>query len=268
MIAAMLQLHWFPGNASMTPHVLLEELGAPYTLAIVDRKNNAHKSPAYLALNPNGLIPTLVDGAQVLYETGAIVLHLADTHPQAGLAPAPGSAARPEFLKWLFWLSSSVQPYMTHYFYGDRMVAPGNAEGAAQVKAALERRLHQYAGKPVRVLVRTAAELARILAADPFPEQAPNRTVVIFLDDAPAADALATVSRQCEERVALGEREIYVDYGAGMADSKLRIPAGEAGTGRNMNTVARLAAMAAALDAQPPARAARPEKPARVRPSG
>lgn len=152
-------------------------------------------------------------------------------------------------------------------------IASGNVvfhtgRDAAQVKAALERRLHQYAGKPVRVLVRTAAELARILAANPFPEQAPNRTVVIFLDHAPAADALATVSRQREERVALGEREIYVDYGAGMAGSKLRIPAGEAGTGRNMNTVARLAAMAAALDAQPPAAPKARPKPARIRPSG
>lgn len=92
--------------------------------------------------------------------------------------------------------------------------------------------------------------------------------MVIFLDHAPAADALATVSRQREERVALGEREIYVDYGAGMAGSKLRIPAGEAGTGRNMNSVARLAAMAAALDAQPPAAPKARPKPARIRPSG
>lgn len=142
-------------------------------------------------------------------------------------------------------------------------IASGNVvfhtgRDAAQVKAALERRLHQYTGKPVRVLVRTAAELARILAANPFPEQAPNRTVVIFLDHALAADALATVSRQREERVALG----------GMAGSKLRIPAGEAGTGRNMNSVARLAAMAAALDAQPPAAPKARPKPARIRPSG
>ena len=142
-------------------------------------------------------------------------------------------------------------------------IASGNVvfhtgRDAAQVKAALERRLHQYTGKPVRVLVRTAAELARILAANPFPEQAPNRTVAIFLDHAPAADALATVSRQREERVALG----------GMAGSKLRIPAGEAGTGRNMNSVARLAAMAAALDAQPPAAPKARPKPARIRPSG
>ncbi|AKC86567.1 DUF1697 domain-containing protein [Pseudoxanthomonas suwonensis] len=137
--------------------------------------------------------------------------------------------------------------------------------GEAQVKAALERRLQAYAGKPVRVLVRTAAELARILAANPFPDQAPNRTVAIFLDHAPPADALAAVSQQKDEQLALGEREIYVAYGAGMADSRLRIPAGDAGTARNMNTVARLAAMAAALDADPPAPSPRP---ARARRSG
>jgi uncharacterized protein (DUF1697 family) len=122
----------------------------------------------------------------------------------------------------------------------------------ARIKAALERRLLAYAGKPVRVLVRTAAELARILAANPFPDEAPNRTVALFLDEAPSTAALETVSQQRDERLALGEREIYVAYGTGMADSRLRIPAGEAGTGRNMNTVARLAAMAAALEAERP----------------
>lgn len=146
-------------------------------------------------------------------------------------------------------------------------IASGNvvfqtALGEAQVKAALERRLHEYAGKPVRVLVRTAAELARILAANPFPDQAPNRTVAILLDDVPSPDALVTVVHQRNERLALGEREIYVDYGAGMADSRLRIPAGDIGTGRNMNTIARLAAMTAALGMDPPpasgAPAARP----------
>jgi glutathione S-transferase len=137
----MITLHYFPGNASFTPHVLLNELGVPFELALVDRASNAHKSPAYLKLNPNGLIPVLVDGDLVLYETAAIVLHLVDTHPQARLAPALGTPARAQFYKWLVWLSSTLQSMMPHYFYSDRMVAPGNAAGAAEVKAAAEARI-------------------------------------------------------------------------------------------------------------------------------
>jgi glutathione S-transferase len=138
----MMQLHYFPGNASMTPHMLLQEIGAPFELKLVDRAANAHKSPAYLKLNPNGLIPVLVDGDLVLYETAAIVLHLVDSHPHAGLAPTTlGSAERAQFYKWLVWLSASVQSMMPHYFYSDRMVAPGNADGAAQVKAQAEAKI-------------------------------------------------------------------------------------------------------------------------------
>ncbi len=134
-------LHYYPGNASMTPHMLLRELGVPFTLTLVDRAAGAHKSPAYLRLNPNGLIPVLEDGDLVLYETAAIVLHLVDTHPQAGLAPAPGTPARAEFTKWLVWLSSSLQAMMPHYFYPERMVRPGNAAGAAEVRAMAEQRI-------------------------------------------------------------------------------------------------------------------------------
>jgi len=112
---------------------------------------------------------------------------------------------------------------------------------ASGVKAALETALAAYAGKPVGVLVRTGAEMAAVLAANPFAEAAPNRTVAIFLDDAPSAGMLDGVSGLQYERVALGAREIYVHYGAGMATSKLKIPGAQAGTARNMNTVATLA---------------------------
>lgn len=67
----MPQLHYHPSNASMAPHLVLEELAVPFELVLVDRANHAHKSPAYLALNPNGLIPVWVDGDLVLYETAA-----------------------------------------------------------------------------------------------------------------------------------------------------------------------------------------------------
>lgn len=132
----MMQLHYFPGNASMTPHMLLEELGVPYERVLVDRTNNAHRSPAYLRLNPNGKIPVLVDGDLVLYETGAIVLHLVDTHPQAGLAPALGTAERAQFYKWLLWLANTLQAEMPLYFYSDRWA--DGPEGAAQVKKHAE----------------------------------------------------------------------------------------------------------------------------------
>lgn len=137
----MITLHYFPGNASFAPHVLLRELGVPFELQLVDRTQGAHKSPEYLKLNPNGLIPVLVDGDLVLYETAAILLHLADTHPQAALAPALGSAERAHFYKWLFWLSNTMQATLITYFYPDRSVDAGNTAGAAQVKARAQARL-------------------------------------------------------------------------------------------------------------------------------
>lgn len=115
------------------------------------------------------------------------------------------------------------------------------------VKAALEARLEAYAGKRVGVLVRTAAELEQVLAANPFPKAAPNRTVAIFLDERPPRDTLDTISGRTGEEVQLGKREIYVHYRDGMAKSKLKIPAARAGTARNMNTVAKVAALAAQL---------------------
>ena len=132
----MLQLHYFPGNASMTPHMLLEELGVPYTLQYVDRAVQAHKSAEYLKLNPNGLIPVLIDDDLVLYETAAICLHLVDTHPAAALAPKLGSAERAHFYKWIAWLTNTLQAALIIYFYPERWADEPAA--IAQVKAHAE----------------------------------------------------------------------------------------------------------------------------------
>jgi glutathione S-transferase len=131
----MMQLHYYPGNASFTPHVLLREIGAPFELKLVDRAKGAHRQPDYLRLNPNGLIPVLVDGGLVLYETAAICLYLADKFPAAALAPAPGTPERAHFYKWLVWLGNSPQATLKHYFYPERMVDDGDTAAAAQVKA-------------------------------------------------------------------------------------------------------------------------------------
>jgi uncharacterized protein (DUF1697 family) len=131
-------------------------------------------------------------------------------------------------------------------------IASGNvifqsALSAREAQAVLEGRLAAYAGKPVGVLLRTSRQLAEVLADNPFKHGAPNRAVAIFLDAPPGPGALQGVTGQQGEEIALGRREIYVHYGAGMAQSKLRIPAALSGTARNMNTVAKLAEMARAL---------------------
>ena len=137
----MLRLHWYPGTAAMIPHIVLEEMGVPYERVLVDRARDHHKRPEYLKLNPNGLIPVLTDGDLVLYETAAIVLHLCDTHPQAQLAPAPGTSERAHFYKWLVWCTNTLQATLLAYFYPERWVKEGNAEGAAEVKAAAQARV-------------------------------------------------------------------------------------------------------------------------------
>jgi uncharacterized protein (DUF1697 family) len=114
----------------------------------------------------------------------------------------------------------------------------------SRVKTELEGRLHAHVGKPVGVVVRSAAEMLAILKANPFPKAEPKYTYAIFLDEPPPADALANVSGQKDEQMRLGKREIYVHYGNGMGRSKLRIPAAKTGTARNMNTVAKLAEIA------------------------
>ncbi|MEQ1548028.1 MAG: DUF1697 domain-containing protein [Chakrabartia sp.] len=128
-------------------------------------------------------------------------------------------------------------------------IASGNvlfesALSEAVVKAALEARLTEYAGKAVPVFVRNATEMKAVLVADPFPDAHGSRHLVYFLDAAPPADTIETIRGQAEERIALGVREIYVDYGAGIRFTKLKIPRNIIGTARNMNTVAKLATMA------------------------
>ena len=131
-------------------------------------------------------------------------------------------------------------------------IASGNVvfssrKSEAAVKAALEERLADYAGKPVGVLVRTAAEMASVAAENPFPDAPLNRTMALLLDRAPPIDTLATIRGRKDERIELGRREIYIHYGEGMAKSKLVVPAAKTGTARNMNTVAALARLAAEL---------------------
>ncbi len=116
----MYQLHYYPGNASFAPHVLLREIGAGFELALVDRGRNAQKDPAYLKLNPAGRIPVLVDGDLILFESAAICLHLCDRHPESALAPPLGSDERAHFYKWMMFMTNTIQPDVLIFYYSDR----------------------------------------------------------------------------------------------------------------------------------------------------
>ena len=128
-------------------------------------------------------------------------------------------------------------------------IASGNlllesAGTEAEVKATLEAAVARHAGKRVAVMVRSAEEMAAVLAGNPFPGKAPNRTIAVFLDAPPPANWRDGMVAPGGEEARAGTRELYIHYGDGMAQSKFKLPAAAAGTARNLNTVARLAAMA------------------------
>ena len=131
----MYKLHYSPGNASFSPHAIINEAGVDVELVLVDRATNAQKSPEYLKINPAGRIPTLEDGDLVLFESAAICLHLADKHPEANLAPALGTDARAHFYKWMMYFTNTIQPDVLIYHYTARYTTdeagvPGMKSGA------------------------------------------------------------------------------------------------------------------------------------------
>ncbi len=112
-------------------------------------------------------------------------------------------------------------------------------------QARLEKRLLEYAGKPMGVFMRTAPELQSVLAGNPFKENDPRQVYAFFLNDMPPATFLDGVRGQADEETGVGQREIYVYYPQGMGQSKLQIPAVQLGTARNINTITKLVEMSA-----------------------
>jgi glutathione S-transferase len=138
----MLTLHYIPGTASMAPHAALAEAGTEYTLVRVASDESEARAPAYFGLNPWGQVPTLVDGDLVLTEAAAIVLHIADRFPDAGLGAPVGTPARSELYRWLAYLSTEVQQTYMRWFYPERFTT--DADGAAGIRASAEARLRRH----------------------------------------------------------------------------------------------------------------------------
>ena len=144
----MYTLFWSPGSASMAPHVLLEELGVPYELSRVEL--GQPRNPAYLKLNPWGRVPTLLIDGKPVYESAAICMHLADRHPEKGLAPAAGTPERAHYYQWLLFLSNTLQTafmriYRSAHFSSDPAHENAIKEKArrdvAEIWATLDRQL-------------------------------------------------------------------------------------------------------------------------------
>ncbi|MGJ4802183.1 glutathione S-transferase family protein [Luteimonas sp. SDU82] len=128
-------------TASLVVHWLLIELGVEHELRMLDFERGEHKSPDYLALNPQGRVPTLLVDGQVLTESVAIAMHLADLHPQAGLAPAPGTPERAAYYRWMLFCAYTLMPAYRNWFYpqepaGEDQIAQVQARALAAIEAA------------------------------------------------------------------------------------------------------------------------------------
>lgn len=142
----MYTLYYAPGTASMAPHGVLQESGAPFTLSLVDMAANKQKDPAYLKLNPHGRVPTLVvDGKQPIYESAAICMFLADQHPDAGLAPAVNDMARGLYYQWMAYLTNTLQAACLLLFHPESYTV--NEAHSPEIAAKAEAQIREMWGR-------------------------------------------------------------------------------------------------------------------------
>ncbi|MDZ7910117.1 MAG: glutathione S-transferase N-terminal domain-containing protein [Gemmobacter sp.] len=129
-----LKLYFAPGACSFVPHAMLELSGAAFEPTSVKLHKGEQRSAEYLALNPRGQVPVLVDGGEVVTQIVAILLHLDAKLPQAGILPATG-LARTRALSTLVWMNNTVHPTFTHVFMPQKFTDDEAAQKAVQAFA-------------------------------------------------------------------------------------------------------------------------------------
>jgi glutathione S-transferase len=135
--AMSIKLHFAPGTRATRIAFLLEELGIPWEKLPVDIAQRQHKTAAYLALNPNGVVPTLEDGETVVFESLAIALYLADRFPEKGLAPALDSPLRGRYMSWMVWSMTCLEPAIGQVYL--EQAKPAEQQSAAAIAAGREK---------------------------------------------------------------------------------------------------------------------------------
>ena len=129
-----LKLYFAPGACSFVPHSMLELSGAAFEPVSVKLHKGEQRSADYLAMNPRGQVPVLVDGGEVITQIVAILLHLDAMLPQAGILPASG-LARTRALSTLAWMNNTVHPTFTHVFMPQKFTDDEAAQKAIRAFA-------------------------------------------------------------------------------------------------------------------------------------
>jgi glutathione S-transferase len=132
-------LHWAPGTGSLAVQAVLEEVGVPYRLQRVDLAAGEHQTAAYLRINPNGVVPALVDGdGRAYFESAGLVMLLCDRHPEAALAPPPLDPLRGRHYQWLLFMADTIYPAYSRWFHGDRFSTEPADASRIREKARLD----------------------------------------------------------------------------------------------------------------------------------
>jgi len=134
----MYTLYYNPGAASMVVHLALLEIGATHELVLIDFDAKAQRDPKYLKLNPRGVVPTLVIDGRSLSESAALLMVLADRHPEAMLAPPQGTHEREKWQQWIVYLSNTLMSTYRLWFYPADL---GATEYPSELRAALQRKI-------------------------------------------------------------------------------------------------------------------------------
>ena len=136
----MYTLYYCPSTASMVVHLALLEIGAPHELKLVDFESQQQKDPTYLALNPHGVVPTLIIDGKPYIESAALLMLLAERHPEGGLTPPLGSVDHDRWRQWIVYLSNDLQSAFRFWFYPRDL---GSEEHPEPVRQALQHKIEK-----------------------------------------------------------------------------------------------------------------------------